>query len=99
MKTNQAGILPIFSFTKYLILFLQIQSYRFEDVVFQEGARFRPCIENVVSRWNTHKEWIRIDLDRFQEIDTVATTKRNRTPRLWQRSARGHDGIFFQKRT
>jgi hypothetical protein len=74
----------------------QIQSYSFEDVVFQEGARFRPCIENVTNR---SKELIRIDLDRFQEIDTVITSKLKKTlsqRRTWQRSVRGYDGIFFQ---
>jgi hypothetical protein len=70
-----------------------MQSYRFEDVIFQEGARFKPCIENV--RKN-NKDVIRIDLDRFQEVDHVSVTKRTRSTRTWQRSVRGHDGIFFQ---
>jgi hypothetical protein len=75
---------------------VQIQSYSFEDVAFQEGARFRPCIENVNNR---NKELIRIDLDRFHEIDTVVTSRSNRLQsqrRTWQRSVRGYDGIFFQ---
>lgn len=74
----------------------QIQSYSFEDVVFQEGARFRPCIENITTR---NKELIRIDLDRFHEIDTVVLSKPKSSlsqKRTWQRSVRGYDGIFFQ---
>ena len=79
-----------------ILYFEQIQSYSIEDIVFQEGARFRPCIENVTTR---NKELIRIDLDRFHEIDTVVTTKSNTLRsqrRTWQRSVRGYDGIFFQ---
>ena len=79
-----------------ILCFEQIQSYSIEDIVFQEGARFRPCIENVTTR---NKELIRIDLDRFHEIDTVVTTKSNTLRsqrRTWQRSVRGYDGIFFQ---
>lgn len=80
----------------YFIRLEQIQSYRFEDIVFQEGARFRPCIENVTVR---KKELIRIDLDRFHEIDTVVASKPNMLQsqkRTWQRSVRGYDGVFFQ---
>ena len=73
-----------------------MQSFRFEDIIFQEGARFRPCIENVTFR---NKELIRIDLDRFHEIDTVVASKASALQsqkRTWQRSVRGYDGIFFQ---
>ena len=84
--------------SQYLLTFErrdQLQSYRLEDIVFHEGARFRPCVENVTKH---KKEAIRIDLDRFHEIDTVDTSRADKLTlkRTWQRSVRGYDGIFFQ---
>jgi hypothetical protein len=92
-------IIYAYNLIMLLLLFLpnsiQIQSYLLEDVIFQDGARFKPCIENVRKR---NKDTIRIDLDRFHEIDHVTINKRTRSTRTWQRSVRGHDGIFFQKK-
>jgi hypothetical protein len=69
----------------------KLQSYCLDDIVFQDGARFKPCVENV------GESLIRVDLDRFQEIDSVKTTRRGRPQRRWQQSMRGHDAIFFRK--
>jgi hypothetical protein len=61
-----------------------------EDIVFQEGAHFKPCVENVGDGR------IRVDLDRFDQIDHIQVKKRTRPQRKWQQSMRGHDGMFFR---
>jgi hypothetical protein len=48
--------------------FAALQSYQFEDIVFDRNARFRPCVEALMDDEN---RCIRVDLDRFHEIDIV----------------------------
>lgn len=86
------GIEPIGSGT-----FSALQSYRFEDIVFHPGARFRPCVEAVQAKGDDGT--IRVDLDRFQEVDIDQDAAENAdTPpgqgRKNQRSLRVHDAFF-----
>jgi hypothetical protein len=82
------GIEPMSSGT-----FVSLQSYRLEDIVFQSGARFMPCVESIQSN-KSNDSFIRVDLDRFHGIDfeDAAATRRRH---VGQRSIRSHDHFFF----
>jgi Inward rectifier potassium channel C-terminal domain len=82
------GIEPMISGT-----FVSLQSYRLEDIVFQSGARFKPCVESILSE-NSNDSFIRVDLDRFHGIDIEDAPERLRS-RVGQRSMRAHDFFFF----
>jgi hypothetical protein len=80
------GIEPLLSGT-----FSSLHSYQFEDIVFEENARFSPCVEAAKNRKG--EPFIRVDLDRFHgiEIHGRPPSKHHHEP---QRSQRFHDAFF-----
>jgi hypothetical protein len=92
----------VYSYLIETFLFVpKLHSYRFEDIVFQSGARFRPCVEAVLDRRNNHN-FIRVDLDRFHGIDVDdgvgKRAKRLGAQRKRFTSMRPHDSFFTKNR-
>lgn len=54
--------------------FAALQSYMVDDIVFAPCASFSPCVKGVQKRKGKRIDsFVRVDLDRFHEIDTVDT--------------------------
>ena len=91
------GIEPISSGT-----FAALHSYRFNDIVFDAGARFRPCVEAVGK--SDESGYICVDLDRFHGIDidegasNATLSVRHRLAEM-ARSLRLHDAFFSDETT
>jgi hypothetical protein len=78
------GIEPLASGT-----FSSLHSYQFEDIVFDENARFSPCVEAVEDRKGD--SFVRVDLNRFHGIEIRGRAPKHHQP---QRSQRFHDSFF-----
>ncbi|GKY97838.1 hypothetical protein MPSEU_000741900 [Mayamaea pseudoterrestris] len=64
--------------------FTALYSYRAADVIWDNGAAFRPCLR-------VENDMFRVDLDRFHDI------VRKRSERKQQVSMRVHDGLFSEQ--
>jgi hypothetical protein len=48
--------------------FQALQSYRFEDIVWSESARFTPCL-------NMNGDYLQVNLDAFHGVETPSESK------------------------
>lgn len=64
--------------------FQALQSYRYEDVIWNNAASFHPCVSD-------EQEIVRVDLDRFHSIDTPTAPGGMNRPSL-----RTHDSFVSE---
>lgn len=62
-------------------------------MIFQPGARFRPCIEAVKGK-NGSDSFFRVDLNRFHAVDNVAEPISAANQRVRSKSSRTQDAFF-----